>query len=137
MKALMKKSPTAPPSLSRKLRHLGLRHPGVEEGVACEGTVIEKRTLKLRGRAFLFLGPTDAMLKLADSLPEAQALTKEDPEHFRAGLGGWTKVMFADGRLPLKLMERWIAESYGLFVKSKTAPKPRAKAAKKNGARRK
>ena len=61
------------------LRSLALRYPGAQEGIACNGNSLEKRTIKAGGKAFLFLGPRDAMLKLRDSLPEATRLARELP----------------------------------------------------------
>jgi hypothetical protein len=55
----------AKPATIQSLRQIALRLPGTEEGVACAGTSLEKRTIKVRGKAFLFLGAGDAMLKSA------------------------------------------------------------------------
>ena len=38
------------------LHSIAAKLPDVEEGVACAGTSLEKRTMKVRGKAFLFLG---------------------------------------------------------------------------------
>jgi hypothetical protein len=107
------------------LRKLALRHPGVDEGVACAGTALERRTVKVRGKAFLFLGAGDAMLKLAASLPEAAAWARRQPQAVRVGAGGWVKVTFADHAPSAQLFETWIAESYALAADSATA-KPKA-----------
>jgi len=48
----------------KALRKLALGYPGTEEGVACEGTALEKRTVKARGKAFVFLGVSEVLLKL-------------------------------------------------------------------------
>ena len=65
----MKRPPHGGQAPTETLRRVALRYPEAEEGVACEGTAAEKRTIKARGKAFLFLGATGAMLKLrvADS----------------------------------------------------------------------
>src|SRR5262245_57796729 len=78
------------------LRRLALSYPEAEEGVACEGTAIEKRTVKAGGKAFLFLGVADAMFKLKESLPEAAELASREPERCKAGASGWVTVKFGD-----------------------------------------
>src|SRR5205814_1841128 len=65
---------------------------GVEEGIACKGTAVESRTYKFGGRAFLFLRRGNAMVRLRARLAEAQRLSKESPEMYRAGSGGWTTI---------------------------------------------
>jgi hypothetical protein len=99
------------------LQRSAQRHAGVEEGIACAGTAVESRTFKVNSRAFLFLRPQDARLKLADSLPEAVALAATSPDVCRAGSGGWVHVNFSPGDLlpPIAMLERWIAESYRLM----------------------
>src|SRR5713226_4595552 len=54
------KNPGADRTL-RALRRAALRHPDVEEGLACKGTVIESVTFKVQGKAFLFLRPEKGM----------------------------------------------------------------------------
>jgi hypothetical protein len=132
-----RKSPANEPG--NTLRELALRHPGVDEGVACEGTVIEKRTLKVGGKAFLFLGPRDAMLKLRESLSEATRLEKAEPERYRAGAGGWVKVSFVpDAPADLALLAKWIAESHRVLAGAASGPARRKRApAKKARARQK
>jgi hypothetical protein len=111
------------------LRKAALGHPGATEGVACEGTAIEKRTVKAGGKAFLFLGPRDAMLKLGASLPEAVRLTAEQPTRYKAGAGGWVKIQLGPEDPPrVELLVKWVAESYELLGASR-AGKSVAKAA--------
>lgn len=111
------------------------RHPEVEEGVACAGTPIESRTLKVNGKAFAFFRPGNVMLKLGDSLPEAQAMAAQAPQRCQAGAGGWVTVKFGDGEpLPLSVMRRWLDESYALFAGRTGKPAGKGKpAAKKTG----
>lgn len=128
----MARSPRSTNEPSQALRELALRLPAVEEGVACEGTAIEKRTLKVGGKAFLFLGPRDALLKLRESLPEAKRLAQAEPERYRAGAGGWTKVCFGpDAPADLALLARWIAESHRVLGESSAPAKRRAAPKKK------
>lgn len=109
------RKPTAIPD-RRALLRFALRLPGAEESVACAGTVIEKRTVRSGGKAFLFVGPKDLMLKLGPSLAEAQKLALEKPENCRTGSGGWVSLRFED-ELPLaaKRLEGWVRESHALL----------------------
>ena len=99
------------------LRKAALRYPGTEEGVACEGTPIESRTVKARNKAFLFLTVGHARLKLRESLDEATKLAKKRPDELQVGSGGWVKASLgADGSTPVEVLERWIGESYRLMA---------------------
>ena len=105
------------------LRKLALEFPGTEEGVACEGTPIERRTIKTVGKAFLFLGVGDAMFKLGASLPAASKLAMKEPDHYKAGKSGWVKVIFGNEPPPLARLEKWIGESYQLMTAGKKPAK--------------
>ena len=110
------------------LRQLALRLPETEEGIACEGTAVEKRTIKVRKKAFLFLGAGDAMLKLRDSLPEAARLASKEPLRCKAGASGWVTVKARNDRVtPKSLLRKWVEESYGLFAPKKASPRRAAK----------
>ncbi len=99
------------------LRRAALRYPGTEEGVACEGTPIESRTVKARNKAFLFLTIGHARFKLRDSMPEATKLAQKRPDRIQVGSGGWVKASLnADGSTPIEVLERWIGESYRLMA---------------------
>jgi hypothetical protein len=99
---------------------------GTEEGVACEGTPIESRTIKVKGKAFLFLGAGAVRLKLGASLARAQAIGAKEPRVV-AGAGGWVKIVVLDGALPAKLpVAAWIDESYALMAGA-AKPKPKAR----------
>jgi hypothetical protein len=99
------------------LRKAALRYPGTEEGVACEGTPVESRTVKARNKAFLFLTIGHARFKLRESLPEATKLAQKKPDQLQVGAGGWVKAsLSADGSTPLDVLERWIGESYRLMA---------------------
>ena len=90
--------------------------PGVSEGIACAGTALESRTLKIGGKAFAFFGPTDLRVKLAGSLAQAQRLAKTKPGSCQPGAGGWTKATLGPGMLPLSTLTKWIGESYALMA---------------------
>ena len=98
------------------LLRLALRYPEAQQGIACAGTAAEKRTIKARNKAFLFLGTAEAMLKLRDSLAEATGLAAKEPGLCKVGANGWVTVKIGDGAPPLDLLERWVDESYRLLV---------------------
>jgi len=101
----------------KNLRSMALRLPNTEEGIACEGTALEKRTIKTGGKAFLFLGTSDAMLKLGDSKDEARRLAARKPDLYKIGATGWATVRFGpDRNPPARLMKLWIEESYRLMT---------------------
>lgn len=108
------------------LRKIALRLPDTEEGVACEGTALERRTIRARGKAFLFLGASDAMMKLRESLDEAAGLAAKEPGRYRVGSSGWVTVKL-DGAAPAVRLEAWVAESRAIVA---GAPRPAAKPAK-------
>lgn len=99
--------------LTQSLRELALRYPEAREGVSCEGTALEKRTVTARNKAFLFLGKADVMVKLRDSLAGAARLAAKEPGRYKAGAHGWVTVTFSDGESPPPgLLEKWLDESY-------------------------
>jgi hypothetical protein len=104
----------------KALRRAALRHPDVHEGVSCEGTSLEKRTVKAGNKAFVFLGIADVMVKLRASLPEARRMARKDPSRYKAGAHGWVTARFTDDETPpVALLHRWIDESYELAVGTK------------------
>jgi hypothetical protein len=104
------------------LRRFALGLPGAEESVACAGTVIEKRTVKAGGKAFLFLGSKDLMLKLGKSLAQARKLAHDDPERCKAGTGGWVSIRFESGLpLPVARLRAWVAESHAILSITRAA----------------
>src|SRR5215831_1932547 len=102
-------------SIATLLAH-ARRHPGIEEGIACAGTKLESRTVKVRGKAFAFFGPDTLRLKLGASLAEAQTFAAKSPDACSAGAGGWVAVRFATGGPPVAVLRRWLDESHALFV---------------------
>jgi hypothetical protein len=108
--------------IMQALQTLALRYPQAQEGIACAGTAAECRTVTAGNKAFLFLGKTEARLKLRESLNEATKLASKAPGRCEVGVHGWIKLTFAnDGFPPLDLLERWIDESYRLLVPKKLA----------------
>lgn len=101
--------------IAKTLQAAALKLPQTEEGVACAGTSLEKRTIKARGKAFLFLGPGDVMFKLGPSLGEAKQLARAEPEHCKVGARDWVTVKFT-AKVPVKTLLAWLAESYSLAL---------------------
>jgi hypothetical protein len=98
----------------------------VGEGIACAGTALESKTYTVRGKAFLFLGPKDARLKLAESAEEARALAKQPDSSVRIGAGGWTTIRLAGGVAPAdSVVRRWVAESHARFRRASASASPR------------
>lgn len=113
----MKRQPHTEIEPTQALRRVALRYPEAQEGIACEGTSVEKRTIKARNKAFLFLGMADAMLKLRDSHAEATDLASKEPSRYKVGAHGWVMVTFGSVEsLPIDLLARWIDESYRLLA---------------------
>jgi hypothetical protein len=102
--------------IMQALRRIALGYPEAQEGIACEGTPVEKRTIKARNKAFLFLGVDNAMVKLGESLAEATALATKERHHYKVGAHGWVTATFGDEPPPPGLLERWIDESYRLLA---------------------
>ncbi len=129
----MKKTASGAESTIETLRRTALGHPDVEEGLSCKGTAIESATFKVNGKAFLFLRPGTAMLKLDASLAEASKLAAEKPDGYKVGSGAWVTIALSNPKeLSMEVLARWIAESHKLFASSqKKAVKPRS--AKKAG----
>ncbi len=122
--------------MMESLRKFALRLPGVEEGVACKGTVLESRTLTVGKKSFLFLRDSEARLKLGDSIQEAQGWSSKDPSRVTAGSQGWVLVKFDGLKVPLKVLEKWVEESCRLCAGSATA-NPKAGSPGRRGRRRK
>jgi hypothetical protein len=116
---MKRKQPTADDAV-KTLRAAALGHPGAEEGIACQGTALESSAFKARNKTFLFMGRSDARLKLAASRAEAQELAEKDPAHYRVGALGWITIKWSDDTpLPVELLTRWIEESYRTVVGAK------------------
>lgn len=101
------------------LRKLAHRYPEVEEGDSCV-----KRGFKARKKSFLFLGTRDdgydVMVKLKDSVEEAEELSQKEPDRYTVGKHGWVTMKFSkDSPAPSGLLERWLDESYRVNVPKK------------------
>lgn len=99
------------------LRQAAMQYPEAVAGIACAGTTLEKQTIKVRNKAFLFLGANDAMLKLSDSLTVATELAATEPNRFKVGAHGWVTITFVEGQSPPNApLKDWVSESYRLLA---------------------
>lgn len=112
----MKRGDDLGQELVQALLRFGLKHPNTEESLACKGTVIESATVKVGGRAFLFVRPIHIMMKVDAAMAEVNKMAAKEPERFIAGKGGWVTIKLKPGQPvpPLPMLERWIDESYRL-----------------------
>lgn len=102
-----------------QLRTLALTYPDTTEGSSCSNAAF-----KAGKKSFLFVGEKEEswtmMVKLSDSLKEAERLASEKPDNFSVGLHGWTTLRFPNGKGPAKkLLERWVDESFRLLATKK------------------
>ena len=111
---------TAKPTSMQALREFALRLPETGEGIACKGTAFETCTIWTNGRAFLFLRPIDARLKLSASSKDAGARAAKEPERYEVDTGGWVEIRLDGANDRLDVLERWVAESHGLFRLAKS-----------------
>ena len=114
-------TPSGPAQIRRKLE-------GRLPGRRLQRHGHRKTTYKVRNKAFVFLGPADAMLKLNDSINEAQTFAAKLPANCKVGIGGWVTLKFANGEtVPLDVLTRWIKESHQLFASAEKTKTPMKK----------
>jgi hypothetical protein len=114
----MTRTPATTAAPTDVLRGIALRYPEVEEGLSCNRTAFAAR-----GKAFLFAGAGAGgegwvvLVKLRDSLAEAEALARKEPRRYAVGKTGWVTLRLGPAEaLPRGVMERWIDESYRLLA---------------------
>ena len=82
---------------------------------------------KVHGKVFVFFGGDDETsdgvmgVKLARSLLYARSLPHVEPMAYGLGKSGWCTVKKPKGRIDVKLMKEWIAESYQLVAPKRLA----------------
>ena len=103
------------------LEELGKRasaYPDVALGTSCK-----KTSYKVKKKAFAYLGEgkggvSEMMIKLSDSLSQAQELSESHPDSYKVGkVGktGWVTIRFQDAALlESELLTAWLEESYQL-----------------------
>jgi len=107
--------------LAAALRSIASRLPDVEQGIACKGTSLESVTWQVRKKAFLFVGPSAARLKLSESLAEAKRLAAKQPG-IEVGAGGWIKLALDEKGPPAAVLERWVGESHAWYAGAAIKP---------------
>ena len=80
-----------------------------------------KTAYKAGKKSFLFVGIKDdsynVMVKLYESLEQAEAFAKENPENCTVGTHGWTTLKFpSDEGLEDDVLRAWIEESFRLLA---------------------
>src|SRR5438270_13749140 len=94
------------------LRKFALTYPG-----AAEDFPWGERTIKVRGKIFVFLSQDGERLYLTVKLPQsseaALGLPFTSPTRYRLGRSGWVSARFPKGSaIPLDMFQDWIEESY-------------------------
>lgn len=98
------------------LRNLALKLPEVVEEPSCN-----KKAYRARKKGFLFLGwkpeGITIMVKLKDSLAQAEALAADAPEIYKIGKFGWVTLHYPkDMAPPAGLLEGWLLESFRVMM---------------------
>lgn len=128
------------------LRDLGLSWPETTEDFPWG-----HRTLKVKGKAFVFMGTGKEAgadhdeffisCKLPDSCTMALTLPGVKPTGYGLGKSGWVSAQFKPGKAPVAMLKDWLKESYCAVAPKKLAalvdggasppPAPKKAAAKK------
>jgi predicted DNA-binding protein (MmcQ/YjbR family) len=142
------KKPTNPDEVT--LRDLGLSFPEVTEEFPWD-----HRALKVKGKAFVFMGTgkeggaehDDFFIscKLPHSASMALTLPEVKPTGYGLGRAGWVSARYRPGKAPVDMLCSWIQESYCAIAPKKLAalledggePKPATEPAKKKSAAKK
>jgi predicted DNA-binding protein (MmcQ/YjbR family) len=73
--------------------------------------------IKVKGKAFMFMGHFEGVLSMSVKLPfsnsAALSLPFASPTSYGLGKSGWVTAKFSrDDKVPLDLLESWIEESF-------------------------
>ena len=108
------------------LRELGLSFPETTEDFPWG-----HRTLKVKGKAFVFMGTgkeagaSDDLFfiscKLPASAPMALTLPGVKPTGYGLGKSGWVSAQFPPGKAPVAMLKEWLRESYCAIAPKKLA----------------
>jgi len=82
--------------------------------------------IKVRGRAFIFMGGDAEGLSLSVKLPHSREFALEypftSPTGYGLGKSGWVTARFAPGKKPpMDVLQAWIRESYCAIAPKKLA----------------
>jgi predicted DNA-binding protein (MmcQ/YjbR family) len=82
------------------------------------------RALKVKGKAFIFMGGEGGVfsfsVKLKDSLADALEMGDVEPTHYGLGKHGWVTATVNPGRdAPTETFVKWVDESYRLVAPKK------------------
>jgi predicted DNA-binding protein (MmcQ/YjbR family) len=108
------------------LRELGLSWPETTEDFPWG-----HRTLKVKGKAFVFMGTGKEAgadhdeffisCKLPDSAPMALTLPGVKPTGYGLGKSGWVSAQWPPGKAPVAMLKDWLKESYCAVAPKKLA----------------
>lgn len=106
-------------NIPEQIREIAFTYPELTEGTSCS-----KVAFKVKGKSFVFVeqkdGEWNAMMRLGDSIPEAELMAKESPDNVSIGKHGWTTLRFKNGKGPTKkILKRWIDESFRILAPRK------------------
>jgi len=109
------------------LRKFALSHPQ-----AAEDFPWGERTIKVRGKIFVFLSEDGERLYLTVKLPQssdaALGLPFTSPTRYRLGRSGWVSARFPKGSaIPLEMFQDWIEESYRAVAPHPALPRKRGR----------
>ncbi len=104
------KSPDNPYELS--LREFALGYPGAHEDFPWG-----HRVIKVKGKAFIFMGHEHGGLGLSVKLPHSNAaalmMPFASPTGYGLGKSGWVSADFPKGQPPpMEMLRQWVDESY-------------------------
>ncbi|HEY8078343.1 MAG TPA: MmcQ/YjbR family DNA-binding protein [Labilithrix sp.] len=108
------------------LRDLGLSFPETTEDFPWG-----HRTLKVKGKAFVFMGTGKEAgadhdeffisCKLPESAPTALSLPGVKPTGYGLGKAGWVSAQYPPGKAPVAMLKEWLVESYRAVAPKKLA----------------
>jgi predicted DNA-binding protein (MmcQ/YjbR family) len=97
---------------SDRLRAFGLRYPGAH----IKSPWPDHADLAVKDKTFAYLSVPGKPFSISCKLPESAAVALElpftEPTGYGLGKWGWVTATLAKGKVPVKLFEAWIDESY-------------------------
>lgn len=116
-----------PPEMKRlvpfemALREVGMSYPEVTEDFPWG-----HRTLKVKGKAFIFMALSQEGLSLSMKLPQSNCaalmMPFAQPTGYGMGKSGWVTALFgANDTPPMDMLRLWLAESYRAVAPKKLA----------------